>query len=180
MKHRKKWICLTMVLLTVLSLVGCGGATNPMDDDDHETLLESTAEEQTTAEGTTTEAVTEETTTEAPTTKAPTTTEPTTVKQTTTVKPTTTAQATTAESTTTEKPATTAKPTTTAAPQTQPPVEDNYDLLPGQTLEMTVYRTKSGKCYHYENPCGNGEYSPISLKEALDEGLDPCEKCVMH
>lgn len=82
----------------------------------------------------------------------------------------------TAEPTT--KQTTTAKPTTTAAP-TQPPTEKHYDLLPGQSLDMTVYRTASGEHYHYENPCGSGDYTPITLKKALDLHLTPCEKCVL-
>lgn len=44
----------------------------------------------------------------------------------------------------------------------------------------TVYYTLTGKKYHYENPCGKGEYLPISLKEAEQKGLEPCKKCVLH
>lgn len=46
--------------------------------------------------------------------------------------------------------------------------------------KITVYITKTGEKYHYENPCGNGTYYPISLAEAKDRGYEPCEKCVLH
>ena len=41
-----------------------------------------------------------------------------------------------------------------------------------------VYYTKSGKCYHYINPCGRGTYYECTLEEAENKGLLPCEKCV--
>lgn len=41
-----------------------------------------------------------------------------------------------------------------------------------------VYYTKSGKCYHYINPCGRGTYFECTLEEAKDKGLLPCDKCV--
>lgn len=41
-----------------------------------------------------------------------------------------------------------------------------------------VYYTKSGKRYHYDNPCGKGTYYECTLKEALEKGLTPCGKCV--
>lgn len=43
-----------------------------------------------------------------------------------------------------------------------------------------VYITKSGKKYHYCNPCGTGTYYEITLQEALNKGYTPCEKCVLH
>lgn len=46
--------------------------------------------------------------------------------------------------------------------------------------KVTVYITRTGEKYHYENPCGNGTYYPISLAEAKDRGYEPCEKCVLH
>ena len=45
---------------------------------------------------------------------------------------------------------------------------------------VIVYRTKTGECYHHENPCGNGTYYEITLAEAKRLGLEPCEKCVLH
>ena len=99
----------------------------------------------------TTEAVTKQTT------EQPTIAHPTTTKPSTTAKPTTT------------KTPTTAKPTTTKAPTTVDPES-----------KITVYITKSGSKYHYENPCGNGTYSPISLADAKARGYTACEKCVLH
>ena len=105
---------------------------------------------------TTTTSTTESTTESTTTTSKATTTE----KSTTTTKKTTT---TTKKTTTTTKKPTTTKKTTTANPD----------------LKVTVYRTKSGECYHYENPCGKGTYYAVSLAEAK-KTLRPCEKCVLH
>lgn len=44
----------------------------------------------------------------------------------------------------------------------------------------TVYITKTGKKYHYANPCGKGTYYPCSLAEAQSRGLEPCGKCVLR
>lgn len=46
--------------------------------------------------------------------------------------------------------------------------------------EIIVYRTDTGDKYHYINPCGNGTYYEVTLKEAENLGLQPCEKCVLH
>ncbi|MGN0613109.1 MAG: hypothetical protein ACI4JB_04335 [Porcipelethomonas sp.] len=58
------------------------------------------------------------------------------------------------------------EPTVTAAAVSQP------------SEEMTVYYTKTGKKYHYINPCGSGEYFECTLREAEEKGLEPCGKCV--
>ena len=44
----------------------------------------------------------------------------------------------------------------------------------------TVYVTKTGKKYHYANPCGKGTYYPCSLAEAQSRGVEPCGKCVLR
>ena len=54
------------------------------------------------------------------------------------------------------------------------------NTAPVVTTPDYVYITKSGKKYHYENPCGNGTYYEVSFEEALSAGLEPCEKCVIH
>ncbi len=70
---------------------------------------------------------------------------------------------------------------------------DTPDYKPGATIALNkdttlyavwkdknkVYKTPTGDKYHYLNPCGNGEYIECSLQEALDLGLEPCEKCVL-
>ena len=43
-----------------------------------------------------------------------------------------------------------------------------------------VYRTKTGECYHYESPCGRGNYFECSWDDVDRLGLRACEKCVMH
>lgn len=72
-------------------------------------------------------------------------------------------------------------------PQTQPeqepaPVvesepEPELKPEPAQETSRTVYITKTGKRYHYDGNCGNGEYIPSTLAEAKAKGLTPCEKC---
>ncbi len=96
-------------------------------------------------------------------------TETETTEKQTTAKPTTTKAPSTKPVATTKKVTTTAKPTTTKAPTTVNP-----------DSKVTVYRTETGKRYHYENPCGNGTYYPISLADAKSLGLTPCDKCVLH
>lgn len=46
--------------------------------------------------------------------------------------------------------------------------------------QVIVYYTRTGKCYHYENPCGRGTYYECTLSEAKSMGLRPCDKCVLH
>ncbi|MBR5558865.1 MAG: hypothetical protein IKU72_01295 [Oscillospiraceae bacterium] len=41
-----------------------------------------------------------------------------------------------------------------------------------------IYITKTGKRYHYDSTCGNGEYFPSTLSDAKNRGLTPCKKCV--
>ncbi len=60
----------------------------------------------------------------------------------------------------------------TELPETQPPQNPEN--------QRTVYYTKTGECYHNENPCGRGTYRPVALDKALQMGLRPCEKCVLH
>ena len=42
---------------------------------------------------------------------------------------------------------------------------------------VKVYRTKTGKRYHFDSTCGNGTYYECTLADALGSGLTPCEKC---
>ena len=41
----------------------------------------------------------------------------------------------------------------------------------------TVYVTATGKRYHYDSKCGNGNYYESTLEEAKSMGLTPCKKC---
>ena len=97
-----------------------------------------------------------------------TTTKPTTTKPTTTRATTTTTKPTTAKPTTTRATTTTKRPTTTWATTARTTTAD-----PDESI--TVYCTATGSCYHYENPCGNGTYYPISLAQAERSGLRPCK-----
>lgn len=78
---------------------------------------------------------------------------------------------------------TTEAPTTEAVTEakTEKPTEKATEKVTEPKKESrTVYRTKSGEKYHYENPYGSGEYYPISLDEAIEKGYEPCEKCVLN
>lgn len=43
---------------------------------------------------------------------------------------------------------------------------------------QTVYRTPTGKRYHYDPDCGGKNSYPITMDQALKQHLTPCEKCV--
>ena len=46
------------------------------------------------------------------------------------------------------------------------------------STNKTVYVTKTGKRYHYDNNCNGGTYYLSTLADALAHGLTPCNKCV--
>ena len=81
----------------------------------------------------------------------------------------------------TTAPRATTKPNTTQT--TQKETTTKHTTAPSTITvddpeQMTVYYTKSGKRYHYANPCGNGTYYATTLSDALSRGLTPCQKCV--
>lgn len=41
-----------------------------------------------------------------------------------------------------------------------------------------VFRTPSGKRYHFSETCGGKNSYEVSFDEAIDDGLTPCKKCV--
>ncbi|HBI2077465.1 TPA: hypothetical protein I0H43_RS11285 [Enterococcus faecalis] len=45
-----------------------------------------------------------------------------------------------------------------------------------QNNQETVLITPTGKKYH-NHVCGNGNYSPTTIEDAISRGLAPCEKC---
>jgi len=55
---------------------------------------------------------------------------------------------------------------------------EQYEIEEDPASQRTVYYTKSGECYHYENPCGRGTYYECTLSDAESRGLRPCNKCV--
>lgn len=90
---------------------------------------------------------------------------------------------------TTTQPETTTRPTTETTKKSSqnssnnkkaPVTTKKQSVTQDPEAKVTVYITRTGEKYHYENPCGNGTYYPISLAEAKDRGYEPCEKCVLH
>jgi len=46
-----------------------------------------------------------------------------------------------------------------------------------ETREDGVYRTPSGKKYHFDPECGGKNSYPITMEQAMGAGLTPCSKC---
>lgn len=44
--------------------------------------------------------------------------------------------------------------------------------------EKTVFITNTGKKYHSDSNCNGGDYFSVTLSEAINQGLKPCEKCI--
>ena len=65
------------------------------------------------------------------------------------------------------------------APEPEPKAEATPTPTPAaqEPTGQTVYVTKTGKRYHYDSTCGNGDYSPTTLDKAKSMGLTPCKKC---
>ena len=63
-------------------------------------------------------------------------------------------------------------PKPTQEPAATPPYGKNY--------HGHVYASATGSKYHYENPCGNGEYHEITWDDVRKQKLEPCGKCVLH
>ena len=64
------------------------------------------------------------------------------------------------------------------------PIEQLFDIQDNTMIEdvneeaIKVYRTPSGKRYHYDAECGGTNSFEVTLDEALNAGLSPCNKCV--
>ena len=43
---------------------------------------------------------------------------------------------------------------------------------------LSVYRTPTGRRYHYDAQCGGKNSYTVSMEDALGAGLTPCQKCV--
>lgn len=108
-----------------------------------------------------------------------------------TVKPLTSTKATTTTKTDTPAPSTSteAKPETTtpsiptetpaSVPQPSTKTETTAQASqPAMQNERKVYRTKTGKRYHYDSHCNGGDYYEVTLSDAQNAGLTPCQKCV--
>lgn len=107
-----------------------------------------------------------------------------------TVKPSTSTKTTTTTKTDTPAPSTSAEtktetttpstPTEPAAPATQPSTKTETTAQASQSTtqnERKVYRTKTGKRYHYDSHCNGGDYYEVTLSDAQNAGLTPCQKC---
>lgn len=55
-------------------------------------------------------------------------------------------------------------------------VSDN-NTTAEETVITGIYRTPTGKRYHFDPDCGGKNSYAVTLDEALDEGLTPCKKC---
>lgn len=62
--------------------------------------------------------------------------------------------------------------------KTQPSTVETTESKDSSNQSRTVYITKTGKRYHYDNNCNGGTYYPSTLSEAQSRGLTPCNKCV--
>lgn len=59
--------------------------------------------------------------------------------------------------------------------ETTAPLEP--DVSSDENISQGVYRTPSGKRYHFDAECGGKNSYQITMPEALDAGLTPCSKC---
>lgn len=95
-----------------------------------------------------------------------------------TVKPSTSTKATTTTKTDTTTPSTSTE-TPASAPQPSAKTETTAQASqPATQNERKVYRTKTGKRYHYDSHCNGGDYYEVTLSDAQNAGLTPCQKCV--
>lgn len=60
----------------------------------------------------------------------------------------------------------------------KPPKQQTQQPPANPSNGRTIYRTPTGKKYHYDSSCNGGTYTPTTLKAALNSGLTPCKKCV--
>lgn len=106
-----------------------------------------------------------------------------------TVKPSTSTKTTTTTKTDTPAPSTSTETTTPSTPtepktETPAPAETKPETTtpaqasqPATQNERKVYRTKTGKRYHYDSHCNGGDYYEVTLSQAENAGLTPCKKC---
>ncbi|MDE6124143.1 MAG: hypothetical protein K2G22_02805 [Eubacterium sp.] len=175
-------VFLAFIVLTVVIGLNSDKIEEWANDTTNSTSITAITENNTTP---TTESSTKITTTnnttekETTTKKEATTDEPTTTKKSTTTQK----QTTTMKNTTTQKQTTTNKNTTT---QKQTTTQKNTTVQRQTTTQKAnspnsngaaVYRTPSGKRYHFDPDCGGKNSYKISLDDAKSAGLTPCQKC---
>lgn len=69
------------------------------------------------------------------------------------------------------------EPAKTGTPAQEPTKTEQPAQEPAKQTERKVYRTKTGKRYHYDSHCNGGDYYEVTLSQAEDAGLTPCKKC---
>lgn len=52
-------------------------------------------------------------------------------------------------------------------------------VLLGTGEHASVYITRTGSKYHYDDQCNGGTYWPVPFDTAVGMGLQPCDKCVL-
>ena len=111
------------------------------------------------------------------TVKPSTSTKTTTTTKTDTTTPSTQAE-TKAETSTPSTPTETKTETPALAPQPSTKTDTTAQASqPATQNERKVYRTKTGKRYHYDSHCNGGDYYEVTLSDAQNAGLTPCQKC---
>lgn len=177
---KKNWNKFLKVVLTVLlafwSLMWVIALFVPGDSVDTDTTTKQTVTETTTKEFVTTVKAT--TTQKATTTEEQTTKEETTEETTEKVSNITTQKAEVAQKV--EEKISVESTSNTTKEQKEETTKKIVTTTKDPDASVIVYRTATGECYHYENPCGRGNYYEVSLADAKAAGLRPCEKCVLH
>ncbi len=56
-------------------------------------------------------------------------------------------------------------------------ISNNEDTSSKQQTTKMVYRTPTGKRYHLSATCGGKNSRKVSLENAIESGLTPCQKC---
>lgn len=78
----------------------------------------------------------------------------------------------------------TTKPTTTTKATTVKPITTKRATTTTTSKKVVnqgrkIYRTPTGKKYHYDNNCNGGTYYETTLEEAINSHFEPCKKCVL-
>lgn len=55
---------------------------------------------------------------------------------------------------------------------------NNIVILTTPQSGHTIYITRTGSKYHYDNSCNGGTYWEVPYATAIGMGLTPCDKCV--
>lgn len=165
----KRFFTLLITFSIVLSLAACGGSTTePSDTAEPPTETEQLPEESPDRqESPAVEPAETETPAPVETSKpAPAPVETTPAAETSTPQP--------------AEPAAPKKDTAAFAAKAEPaaPKQETPKQETTKANSRTVYVTKSGKRYHYDNSCNGGTYFESTMDEALARGLTPCQKCV--